>query len=174
MTSRPTGDGRPTIYDLPSLRKVKFLVAPVGRLDFRTEGLLLLSNDGDLVYRLTHPKFKMPRLYHVLSDKALTAEQERQLTKGIQLEDGPVKGVKIQRLGGHTQGKSGFWYLVTVFEGRNRLVRRLFEHFDLEVKRLVRTGFGDLVLPDSLKPGEYIQLAASDIQALKKATQLPQ
>jgi hypothetical protein len=85
LTSRIDGFQRTTIYDLPSLRKVPFLVAPVGRLDYRPEGLLLLTNDGELANRLCHPKYKVPRHYHVLVVDRLTEEQEKAIRKGVDL-----------------------------------------------------------------------------------------
>lgn len=173
LTSRKAQGERRTIYDLPALKKVPFLVSPIGRLDFRTEGLLLLSNDGELVHRLSHPSFKMPRHYQVLINGTLTSQQEQVIRKGVPLEDGPTKNVKVKRLVGEKIGEAkGSWYLVTVEEGRNRLVRRIFEHFEFKVVRLVRTGFGDLRLPASLAPGEYLQLTRPQIQSLKKATDL--
>lgn len=173
LTSRRAQSERLTIYDLPALKKLPFLVAPVGRLDFRTEGLLLLSNDGELVHRLSHPSFKLPRHYQILINGTLTPQQEQVIRKSVPLEDGATKNVKIKRLVGEKIGTSkGSWYLVTVEEGRNRLVRRIFEHFDFKVVRLVRTGFGDLRLPASLAPGEYVQLTRAQIQSLKKATDL--
>ncbi len=168
LTSRAREDGKTTIFELPALRQVKFLLYPVGRLDYRTEGLLLLSNDGELVHRLTHPSFKVPRTYQVLVQKRLTAEDESQIRRGVVLEDGPTQGADLQFIQSTEMGQSrGAWYMITVREGRNRLVRRLFEHLDNKVVRLMRYSYGDLHLPESLKPGEYRQLSSQEIQALK-------
>lgn len=174
LTSRPKpDDDRATIYDLPKIAKLQFMVAPVGRLDYRTEGLLLLTNDGELAHRLTHPSHKIPRMYYALISERLEKSQEQQIRKGITLEDGPVKGCEIKHQVGKNMGASkGSWYTVTVYEGRNRLVRRIFEHFDRRVVRLVRYGMGDLRLPDALAPGDYRQLKPTEIAALKKATGL--
>ena len=173
LTSRVDGFQRTTIYDLPSLRKVPFLVAPVGRLDYRTEGLLLLTNDGELANRLCHPKYKVPRHYHVLIIDRLTDEQERAIKKGVTLEDGPTGPCELHYAHGKNLGQSrGSWYMITVGEGRNRLVRRLFEHFNYKVVKLIRVGFGDLGLPEDLKPGEYRQLTSDQIASLKHATDL--
>lgn len=173
LTTRQDGFQRTTIHDLPKLRKVPFLVSPVGRLDYRTEGLLLLTNDGELANRLCHPRYKVPRHYHVLSTGKLTPEQEKAIQKGVTLEDGPTMGAEIRYAHGKNLGASrGSWYMITVYEGRNRLVRRLFEHFDLKVVRLIRVGFGDLRMPESLKPGDYIQLTQDQILSLKKVTDL--
>ncbi len=166
---------KPTIYDLPMVAKSKFLVSPVGRLDFRTEGLLLLTNDGELSYRLCRPEYHVPREYQVLLDGRLTKDEEQQIKKGVVLEDGPVKDVKIGYVHGANMGVStGSWYFVTVHEGRNRLVRRLFEHFNKRVVRLIRVGFGDIRLPGNLPPGEYRQLTTEEVATLRKSTETKQ
>ncbi len=169
LTSRSSqSSDRATIYDLPRINKLGFLVSPVGRLDYRTEGLLLLSNDGDFVHRMSHPKFKLPRHYLALVNGKLTDEQMAAIQAGFNLEDGPVNRVKIQYAHGKNLGRSrGSWYFITVHEGRNRLVRRIFEHFEVPVVRLVRYGFGDLRMPEDLKPGEYIQLTPAQIDKLR-------
>lgn len=173
LTSRRSQGEQATIFELPSLAKVPFLVFPVGRLDYRTEGLLLLSNDGELVHRLAHPTYKLPRHYQVLVSGRLSAEEEKKLTSGIVLEDGPVKKVDLHYAHGQNMGASrGSWYFITVYEGRNRLVRRLFEAVGHKVVRLIRTGFGDLRLSDDLHPGEYRQLTSEEIRQLKKETDL--
>lgn len=161
------------IFDLPKLKKVPFKLSPVGRLDYNTEGLLLLSNDGELVHRLSHPSFKLPRIYQVMINKRLSEDEERALKKGIELEDGPVKKVELRYLDAQATGKSsGQWYIITVYEGRNRLVRRIFEHFGRKVKRLIRSGFGDLKLDLDLKAGDYRQLTTKEIKYLKKQVDL--
>ena len=173
LTSRPDDSGRPTIYDLPNLKKLKFQVPTVGRLDFRTEGLLLLTNDGKLAHRLMHPSYKMPREYHALVTGKLTDAQIKAIRAGLTLEDGPTQPVKLRYAHGRNLGQSrGSWYVVTVTEGRNRLVRRLFEYFDERVVRLIRVGFGTLRLPEELSPGDYRQLNSDEIRTLKSATQL--
>jgi 23S rRNA pseudouridine2605 synthase len=175
LTARNDGFQRTTIYDLPKIKKAPFLVAPVGRLDYRTEGLLLLTNDGELANRLCHPRVKVPRHYHVLIQSRLTEDQEDQIRAGIELEDGMTEPAELRYAHGKNLGASrGSWYTITVHEGRNRLVRRLFEHFGLKVVRLIRVGFGGLTLPETLPPGDYLQLSSDQIQALKKATQLTQ
>lgn len=163
---------KPSIFSLPKLAKVSFKLSSVGRLDFRTEGLLLLSNDGEVVNRLMHPKYKVPRHYIALVNGKLEKDAMRDLAKGIKLEDGMVKA-KIYHAEGRNLGASkGTSYHITVFEGRNRLVRRIFEHFDLKVLRLVRYGFGDLRLDDNLAPGDYRQLKSDEIKYLKDTCDL--
>jgi pseudouridine synthase len=163
-----------TIYDIPMIARAKFLVNPVGRLDFRTEGLLLLTNDGELSYKLCRPEYHVPREYQALLDSRLTREEEQEIKKGITLEDGPVTDVKIKFVHGENLGVStGSWYIVTVHEGRNRLVRRMFEHFGKRVVRLIRVGFGDIRLPVNLPAGEYRQLTAEEVASLRAATERP-
>lgn len=149
------------------------MVSPVGRLDFRTEGLLLLTNDGELARRLMHPKFEVPRYYHVLVSGELRSGDEDAIRRGITLEDGPTSNVDIVFSNNVDLGKSkGSWYHVTVREGRNRLVRRLFEAINYKVIRLVRFGYGDLRLPQDLEPGGYRQLNSEEIRKLKHLVQL--
>lgn len=169
LTSRKSQGDMSTIFELPSLKRIKFMLFPIGRLDFRTEGLLLLSNDGELVHRLTHPRFKVPRTYQVLVNRRLSSQEESELRQGIELEDGKTQGVQLQFLQGKDLGNSkGYWYLLTVFEGRNRIVRRIFEHFDIKVVRLIRMAYGDITLPDDMKPGDCKQLSSGQIKFLKQ------
>ncbi len=95
------------------------------------------------------------------------------MQKGVQLDDGKTQPCKVRYIYGEKIGKiQGSWYMITVFEGRNRLVRRLFENYGLEVSRLVRHGYADIVLPESLKAGEYVQLSSDQVNTLKKAVKL--
>ncbi|SME90060.1 23S rRNA pseudouridine2605 synthase [Pseudobacteriovorax antillogorgiicola] len=172
LTSHKGDGGKDTVFDLPVLKNVPFKLNTVGRLDYRTEGLLLLSNDGAFIHHLTHPKYKMPRHYYALVNQKLSKDQEAEIKKGITLDDGKTGLVDIRHAQRMNLGKSqGSWYYLTVHEGRNRLVRRIFEHFDIKVVRLIRFGFGDLRLPEDLKPGEYRQLSSEEIAKLKKESQ---
>jgi 23S rRNA pseudouridine2605 synthase len=173
LTSRVDGFQRPTIYDLPKLKKLPFLVSPVGRLDLRTEGLLLLTNDGDLANQLTHPRNKVPRYYHVLISGRLTKEEELKIARGeLVLEDGPVKKADIRYAHRHALGgSSGSWYMLTVYEGRNRIVRRIFESLGYKVVRLIRVGLGNLRMPEDLMPGDYRQLTSDQLEQLRVASQ---
>lgn len=172
LTAHKPQEGKPCIYELPRLKNLSFHMFPAGRLDYRTEGLLLLTNDGELSYRLCHPRYKQPRKYQVLVNGKLTKAQLLSLRSGITLEDGPVN-CEIGHAHSVPLGKSkGCWYLVTVREGRNRLVRRMFEHLNLKVLRLIRYGFGNLRLSEELLPGHYRQLHAKEIQQIKKSVSL--
>jgi len=170
LTARVRQYGKKTIYDLHSLKELDFLVSPVGRLDYMTQGLLLLSNDGEFVHRLTHPKYKMPRHYSVFVDGKLSKDHESLIRKGVELDDGKVGPCDLIYAHGKKYKSSegrGSWYFITVHEGRNRLVRRLFEHFGHKVFKLIRTGFGDLRLPETLEQGKYVQLTSEQISMLK-------
>jgi len=173
LTARSDDRERETIYDLPKLKKISYLVSPVGRLDYRTEGLLLMTNDGELANRLCHPKYKVPRQYYALANRKLTDDELKQIREGIKLEDGMTQKIKITFDNGMKMGASkGAWYDVTVNEGRNRLVRRLFEHFDVKVVKLLRYAFGDIFIPPSLVPGDYQQLTPEQIAKLKASAQM--
>jgi 23S rRNA pseudouridine2605 synthase len=172
LTARIGQDDKSCIFDLPALKKLPFTVATVGRLDYMSEGLILLSNDGELVFRLSHPKYKLPRVYQVSINGELSKEQIRQIQDGVELMDGRVTGCEIKACAPYRGDPRGKWYQITVHEGRNRLVRRILNHFDFKVLRLVRVGFGQIVLPDDLQTGKYRQLDPRELKALKKAVQL--
>lgn len=136
-------------------------VWPVGRLDRDTSGLIILTNDGDLTQHLTHPKFEKTKTYKATVDKPLSDEQLVELQNGIELDDGRIKPDEVKPLGGGN-------YEITVHEGRNRLIRRIFEHFDRQVMTLARTKLAFLEL-GGLKPGEYRALNKKEIEGLKHA-----
>lgn len=168
LTSRKSIGKQQTLYDLPCLAGIKFLVAPVGRLDYRTEGLLLLSNDGELVHRLSHPKYKLVRRYEVQTKELLPGVHgKKPVQQTLELEDGSCT-FEIA----HLRSSMGNWYRISVQEGRNRLVRRIVTHMGTEVTRLIRTHFGELELPRDLPPGSYRQLSSNEISYLKKSVGL--
>ncbi len=173
MTTKSDPEGRQTIYHLAALAKLPFAVNPVGRLDYRTEGVLLLSNDGELLHRLMHPKFHVPRMYDVLVPQRLTEGQLKRFSAGMRLDDGLVEPIEIKPCGTKNMGKSrGYWYRMVVHEGRNRLVRRLFEKLGIRIVRLVRMSYGPIRLPEDSTPGELLPLSPAQISALKRATEL--
>ncbi|MCB6185348.1 rRNA pseudouridine synthase [Leeia sp. TBRC 13508] len=164
LVTRDDPQGRTTVFDrLPRVQGSYWTV--VGRLDFNTSGLLLFTTSGDLANRLTHPRFEVEREYAVRIMGSLTDEQARALTKGIELEDGPAHFDKLV-----DQGGEGFnhWYRVILKEGRNREVRRMFEHFELTVSRLMRVRFGPLALPPRLKRGTWTELEEHEVLAVLK------
>lgn len=154
--------GRPTVMDL--IEKVKFRVYPVGRLDFDAEGLLLLTNDGEIAYSLTHPKFSIPRTYQVKVAGVPEGERLARLKRGVMLEDGKAKVVSYSIL---RQKEKNSWIQVVVTEGRNRLVKRLFSSIGHTVLKLKRVEFGPIRL-GNLSFGQYRYLTPREMESLKK------
>lgn len=162
IVSHDDPGGRATVFArLPSIRVGKWL--SVGRLDLNTEGLLILTTSGDLANRLTHPRYGAEREYAVRVLGELGPEQQASLTSGIQLEDGMAQFGSLEFLGGEGSNR---WYRVTLTEGRNREVRRMFEAAGVTVSRLIRTRFGDVVLPPTLRRGRWEELDTDLVSAL--------
>ncbi len=154
--------GRPIVFDrLPKLSNDRWIM--VGRLDINSSGLLLFTNDGDLAHRLMHPSSEISREYAVRVLGEVTPEIARNLTQGVMLEDGMAKFEDIKEGGGTGVNK---WYHVTLKEGRNREVRRMFESQELKVSRLIRTRYGTMNLPKELRTGRFIELDAKEISKL--------
>jgi 23S rRNA pseudouridine2605 synthase len=161
---------RPTVFrKLPRLQQGKW--QSVGRLDLNTEGLLLFTSSGELANRLMHPRFGLEREYAVRVLGALTNEEKQRLLEGVQLEDGRGQFGSIEEGGGEG---SNVWYRVTINEGRNREVRRLFEAVGHAVSRLIRIRYGAMVLPRGLKRGAWMELDERDINALTRAAGAPE
>ncbi|HYF44555.1 MAG TPA: pseudouridine synthase [Ramlibacter sp.] len=156
---------RPTVFrKLPKLYQGKW--QSVGRLDLNTEGLLLFTSSGELANKLMHPRFGLEREYAVRVLGALTAEEKQRLLDGVELEDGRAQFGAIEDGGGEG---ANTWYRVTISEGRNREVRRLFEALGHAVSRLIRIRYGAMVLPRGLKRGAFMELDERDIRALMQA-----
>ena len=153
--------GRPTIMDL--LKKVGWRVYPVGRLDFDSEGLLLLTNDGDLAHILSHPRFSIPRTYWVKITGVPDEKKLARLKNGVVLEDGKARAVSSDIL---RQGEKNCWVRVVVAEGRNRLVKRMFAALGHPVLKLKRVEFGPIQL-GSLPIGQFRHLTPAEITKLK-------
>lgn len=159
LCTRNDPEGRPTIFEkLPMIRNSRWI--SVGRLDFNTSGLLLLTNDGELAHKLMHPSSNLEREYAVRIRGHVTDQSLTRLKKGVTLEDGPAKFEKIMKVGG---SDLNHWYHVIVKEGRNRLVRRLWEALGLTVSRLIRIRFGPIYLPQSLPRGKHKELPREEI-----------
>lgn len=141
-------------------------VYPVGRLDADSEGLLLLTNDGDLTFRLTHPRFGVEKTYLALVSGKPSRRVIEQLTTGIDLDDGPAVAVRARLV---DSGPNGSLVEVVMVEGRKREVRRMFDAVDHPVQRLVRTSIGPLSDRD-LEPGSGRPLTLAEIRALYAAT----
>ncbi|MFQ5841513.1 MAG: pseudouridine synthase [Thermodesulfobacteriota bacterium] len=153
--------GRPTIRDF--LHGERKRVYPVGRLDFDSEGLLILTNDGELHHRLTHPRYGIPRTYLVKIRGVPDSGAMMRMRDGIPLEDGvtvPAKVHIVKRL------KRNSWMRVTVYEGRNRLIKRMCDAICHPVIRLKRIRYGSITLGD-LKLGKYRYLTSKEIDELK-------
>jgi len=169
LTTRKDAEGRPTVFDnLPKIRSGRWI--SVGRLDFNTAGLLLVTTDGELAHRLMHPSWEIEREYAVRvlgeADEAIL----QRLQEGVMLEDGMAAFTSIKDAGG--QGIN-HWYHVTVREGRNREVRRMWESQGLQVSRLIRIRFGPVSLHRSLRAGRFQDLTAEELAALYAAVKLP-
>ena len=156
---------RPTVFRrLPKLFQGKW--QSVGRLDLNTEGLLLLTSSGELANRLMHPRFGLEREYAVRVLGALSNDEKTRLLQGVTLDDGQAQFTTLEAGGGEG---ANCWYKVTLSEGRNREVRRMFEAVGHAVSRLIRIRYGAMVLPRGLKRGAFVELDDRDIWALTGA-----
>ena len=162
IVSHEDPEGRASVFEkLPTLRGAKWLA--VGRLDYNTSGLLIFTTSGELANRMMHPRFAVEREYAVRIVGELKPEQVRRLEQGIQLSDGPAKVESIADEGGEG---TNHWYRIVLKEGRNRVVRRLFEALGLTVSRLMRVRFGVVALPPRLKRGQVTPLTAGEVKEL--------
>jgi 23S rRNA pseudouridine2605 synthase len=152
---------RRTVMDLIR-NKIKERVYPVGRLDRNTTGLLLLTNDGDLSLKLTHPKFEVKKIYHVYLDKPLSEEHLESVRKGLVLEDGPAPVDKADYVKDGDKSEIG----LEIHIGRNRIVRRIFEHLGYEVVKLDRVYYAGLTKKD-LPRGRFRELSEKEVIMLK-------
>lgn len=162
IVSMDDPEGRPSVFSrLPTMKAGKWLA--VGRLDFNTEGLLLFTTSGDLANRLMHPRYGIDREYAVRTLGVLEEGMRQKLLAGVELEDGLAQFSKIADGGGEGINK---WYRVIIGEGRNREVRRMFEAIGLTVSRLIRTRYGAMTLPSSLKRGRWEELEENQVRDL--------
>ena len=172
MLNKPPGyvttlrdpEGRRIITDL--LRDISERVYPVGRLDYDSEGLILLTNDGEFAQKMQHPRFNVPKTYLVKIKGNLSKKEILAIQKGIDLEDGrfsPLE-VEVERI-----NRKSCWVRMVIHEGRNRVIRRLFEAMGHPVARLVRVAIGELSL-GSLKVGEFRHLKRKEIHKLMEKT----
>ncbi len=162
MCTRSDPEGRPTVFDhLPRLRNQRWIV--IGRLDLNTAGLLLFTNDGELANRLMHPSSEIEREYAVRVLGEVDKPMLSRLKKGLELEDGFAAFADIQDAGGEG---ANHWYHVVLREGRNRIVRRLWESQGITVSRLIRVRFGNIPLPRHLRIGKWEDLEEQAIRDL--------
>lgn len=164
VTTARDPQGRPTVLDLIS--DIKTRIFPVGRLDYDTEGLLLLTNDGQLTFALTHPSRKVPKTYLALVQGVPTEAKLQELRQGVPLEDGQTAPAQVRLAG--KEGRRA-WLEITIHEGRNRQVRRMCEYIGHPVIHLKRTGLAFLNLK-GLHKGKYRHLTHEEIKKLKQLT----
>ncbi len=156
--------GRKTVVDIFK-KRVPERIFPVGRLDYDTTGLLLLTNDGEFSYQLTHPKFKIDKTYIARVKGVPTIEGLKKLQRGIKLEDGKTAPAKVSMTSFDEQAGKAICE-ITIHEGRNRQVRRMFEAIGTPVVKLKRERFAFLDL-GNLKPGEYRELTKHEVKQLR-------
>ncbi|MBW1738149.1 MAG: rRNA pseudouridine synthase, partial [Deltaproteobacteria bacterium] len=154
--------GRPLVTDI--LEDIPQRVYPVGRLDFDTLGLLLLTNDGEWAHRLTHPRYRVPRTYKVTIAGKITDQALNRLRKGVRLKGGSSGSTKLSPV---SLSEKQSVFRMTITQGKSRQVRRMLEAVGHEVIHLIRIGFGMLTL-GNLKVGEYRYLETDEIASMKK------
>jgi 23S rRNA pseudouridine2605 synthase len=168
LCTRKDPEGRPTVFDrLPKMRGARWVA--VGRLDVNTSGLLLFTTDGELANRLMHPSHEVEREYAVRVFGQVDDAKIKQLRLGVQLEDGPASFRSISFQGGEGLNQ---WYHVTLMEGRNREVRRLWEAVEVQVSRLIRVRYGDITLPKGLPRGGWMEFGLEQVNYLRQLVDL--
>lgn len=162
ICTRYDPEGRPTVFrNLPTLRSNRWVA--VGRLDINTSGLLLFTNNGDLANKLMHPRFGWEREYAVRILGEVKSSDLKALQEGVMLEDGIGKFEKIYYKGG---GNANHWYHVIVKEGRNRLVRRLWQACGLTISRLMRVRYGPIHLKRGMRVGKFYEVPKEEVKKL--------
>lgn len=162
VCTRSDPAGRPTVFEkLPSLRGQRWV--SVGRLDCNTAGLLLFTNNGELAHGLTHPSAELEREYAVRVFGQVTPAIIDQLRQGVQLDDGMASFECLEQIGGEGVNQ---WFKVVVREGRNRLVRRLWESQGLQVSRLIRMAYAGVSLPRRLRRGRWLEIDPDQVEQM--------
>lgn len=162
MSTLDDPGGRPTVKDY--LRGVSVRVFPVGRLDFDSEGLMLLTNNGDLAQALLHPRYHVPKTYLIKVKRVLTDEEIRTLERGVKLDDGMTSPAHVKKV---KKVEQNSWLELTIREGRKHQVKRMLDAVGHPVLRLIRVKMGPLVLGD-LEPGEFRFLEDREANALRE------
>lgn len=170
LCSRKDPEGRPTVFDrLPHIHNGRWIA--VGRLDINTSGLLLFTNDGELANRLMHPKHEVVREYAVRVFGTVEPGMIQRLKKGVKLEDGEARFLTVRPRPGDDESLNS-WFNVTLSEGRNREVRRLWESQGVQVSRLIRVNYGGLELKKRLPQGAWVELELEEVNQLRKSVSL--
>lgn len=168
LVSRRDPEGRPVVFtQLPRLEFGRWIA--IGRLDINTQGLLLVTNNGELANRLMHPSREIEREYAVRVLGKISDETLERLSQGVELEDGLARFESLVEAGGEGANR---WFHVTLKEGRNRIVRRLWESQHVVVSRLIRVRFGLIGLPPRLKAGTWAELPRAELDALMNLVDL--
>ena len=168
VCSRKDEEQRKTVFkNLPKLTNSRWV--SIGRLDINTSGLLLFTNNGELANRMMHPSHEIEREYAVRVRGEVTMAKIKQLTKGVELEDGPAHFDDVVDVGGEG---ANHWFHVVLREGRNREVRRLWEAVDVTVSRLMRVRYGSVVLPKSVRSGKSVDLEQSEVKQMMESVGL--
>ncbi|MDP4160534.1 MAG: pseudouridine synthase [Bacillota bacterium] len=179
ITSARDPQGRPTVVDL--LKNVPTRVYPVGRLDYDTSGVLVLTNDGELAHRLMHPSYGVEKTYRVWVSGPVGIKALETLRQGVLLEDGKTAPAKVERVSGisvrtnpNSDAKRNRLEVleVTIHEGRNRQIRRMFDAIGYPVAKLERIRFGGLTLERTPRPGTYRELSQQEIKELRAKVSL--
>ncbi|MEJ6565292.1 MAG: pseudouridine synthase [Burkholderiales bacterium] len=164
IVSRDDPKERQNVFtNLPRPKNAKWIA--IGRLDFNTSGLLIFTTSGELANRMMHPSFDTEREYSARIFGELTSDQMNLLLSGVELSDGHGQFEVCEPIGGEGRNR---WYRVIVKEGRNRLVRRMFESLGYQVSRLIRIRFGGIVLPPRLTRGKWLEFKASEVTQLEE------
>lgn len=161
VTTTSDPQGRPIVLDF--FKRIKDRIFPVGRLDWDTEGLLLLTNDGDFANEISSPESKISKTYHAKLDGLITDVKMEKLRRGVSIVGGKVRAIHIKTLKKGSDRKD--WVEITILEGKNRQVKKMFEKVGLDVEKLKRVAIGQLKL-GSLKSGDYRPLNRKDLEKL--------
>jgi len=160
LTSLRDDRNRPIVTDL--LQSIPERIFPVGRLDYDSEGLLLMTNDGNFAYRMQHPKFEIPKTYMVKVKGFITRDTLKAMSRGTRLEDGYFKP---ERLRIDKVNQKSTWVEITIHEGKNRIIKRFFDAYGYNVTRLIRVAIGNMRL-ENLRPGDFRYLERREVKEM--------
>jgi 23S rRNA pseudouridine2605 synthase len=169
MVTKDDPEGRVTVYDVLTKAGVNAdHLKYVGRLDYQSEGLLLFTNDGDLIHAVTHPRYSIKKVYRVKVSRKLTDDEIERFRNGVESEGQLLRAGDVQEVSEPLEDRKQFWYEIDLYEGKNRQVRRMMEAIDVQVGRLKRVRFGCVKLED-LPSGAVRKLTEKEISGLGAA-----